>query len=64
MKANNIVSIALLVVALLAEPVVARSATTEFKLEEATIQQIQQALLGKRFTTEQLVRAYLARLKA
>ncbi len=64
MKAKTLASIVLLTAAFFVEPVLARAATPEFKLEEATIQQIQQALLGKRFTTEQLVRAYLARIKA
>jgi Asp-tRNA(Asn)/Glu-tRNA(Gln) amidotransferase A subunit family amidase len=36
----------------------------KFHLEEATIAQIQAAILGKQITTEQLVRAYLARIKA
>jgi Asp-tRNA(Asn)/Glu-tRNA(Gln) amidotransferase A subunit family amidase len=35
-----------------------------FQLEEATISDIQHALLSKRLTTEQLVRGYLARIKA
>jgi Asp-tRNA(Asn)/Glu-tRNA(Gln) amidotransferase A subunit family amidase len=35
-----------------------------FHLEEATIAQIQSAILTKQITTEQLLRAYLARIKA
>jgi Asp-tRNA(Asn)/Glu-tRNA(Gln) amidotransferase A subunit family amidase len=35
-----------------------------FHLEEATITQIQSAIVGKQLTTEQLVRLYLARIKA
>jgi amidase len=37
---------------------------TKFHLEEATIERIQQALLARQITTEQLVRLYLARIKA
>jgi Asp-tRNA(Asn)/Glu-tRNA(Gln) amidotransferase A subunit family amidase len=43
-------------------PLPARS--PDFRLEEATIAQIQQALLGRRMTTAQLVHAYLARIRA
>ncbi|MET0984217.1 MAG: amidase [Steroidobacteraceae bacterium] len=39
-------------------------AHAKFHLEEATIEQIQQALLSKEITTEQLVRLYLKRIKA
>jgi amidase len=39
-------------------------AEAKFHLEEATIEQIQQAILDKQITTEQLVRLYLARIKA
>jgi amidase len=37
---------------------------SKFHLEEATIEHIQQALLAKQISTEQLVRLYLARIKA
>jgi amidase len=40
------------------------SAATKFHLEEATIAQIQTAITKKHITTEQLVRLYLARIKA
>src|ERR1700743_1157707 len=36
----------------------------KFHLEEATIGEIQAALLAKQITTEQLVKLYLARIKA
>lgn len=36
----------------------------KFKLEEATIAQVQAAILSKQITTEQVVRGYLARIKA
>ena len=39
-------------------------ATGKFHLEEATIAEIQSAILSKRITTEQIVRLYLARIKA
>ncbi len=39
-------------------------APAQFHLEEATIEHIQQAILSKQITTEQLVRLYLARIKA
>ena len=42
----------------------AAPAPGKFHLEEATIAQIQSAILGKRITTEQIVRLYLARIKA
>src|SRR5687768_1194751 len=43
---------------------VASPASAKFHLEEATIEHIQQAILAKEITTEQLVRLYLARIKA
>ena len=39
-------------------------AQSKFHLEEATIEHIQQAILARQITTEQLVRLYLARIKA
>ncbi|MDR3415133.1 MAG: amidase [Nevskia sp.] len=42
----------------------APAAAAKFVLEEATIAQIQHALLTKQITTEQLVRMYLKRIKA
>src|SRR5688572_20637572 len=42
----------------------ATPAAEKFHLEEATIEQIQQAILDRQITTEQLVRLYLARIKA
>jgi Asp-tRNA(Asn)/Glu-tRNA(Gln) amidotransferase A subunit family amidase len=43
----------------------AANATSEkFHLEEATIEQIQQAILAKQITSEQLVNLYLKRIKA
>jgi Asp-tRNA(Asn)/Glu-tRNA(Gln) amidotransferase A subunit family amidase len=42
----------------------AAAAPKPFKLEEATIAEIQSAILGKRITTVQLVKLYLARIKA
>lgn len=48
--------------ALLQFPAMARSA--QFHVEEATITRIQSALLSKQITTEGLVRAYLARIRA
>jgi amidase len=44
--------------------VTAASAADKFHLEEATIAQIQSAILSKQITTEQLVKLYLARIKA
>src|SRR5215831_13045005 len=40
------------------------STPQKFHLEEATIADIQSAILNKQITTEQLVRLYLARIKA
>jgi amidase len=40
------------------------AAPAKFHLEEATLTQIQAALLSKQITTEQLVKLYLARIKA
>ena len=37
---------------------------SKFHLEEATIEHIQQAILARQITTEELVRLYLARIKA
>jgi len=42
----------------------AAEAAAKFVLEEATISQVQNAILSKQVTSEQLVRAYLARIKA
>src|SRR5688572_25539760 len=42
----------------------ATPAAEKFHLEEATIEQIQQAILARQITSEQLVRLYLARIKA
>jgi Asp-tRNA(Asn)/Glu-tRNA(Gln) amidotransferase A subunit family amidase len=42
----------------------ASQAAEKFHLEEATIEQIQQAILARQITSEQLVRLYLARIKA
>jgi amidase len=39
-------------------------APVPFPLEEATIETLQQAILSKKITTEQIVRGYLARIKA
>ena len=39
-------------------------APVQFPLEEATIETLQQAILSKKITTEQIVRGYLARIKA
>jgi amidase len=41
-----------------------RADAAEFQLDEATIAQVQQAYLKKELTSEQLVRSYLARIKA
>lgn len=48
----------------LAMPVAAEAAAPRFRVEEATIAQIQLAILRKQVTTEGLVRAYLARILA
>ncbi|MDB5988336.1 MAG: amidase [Nevskia sp.] len=45
-------------------PAPALAAPAAFHLQEATISQIQTALLSKQITTEQLVKLYLARIKA
>ncbi|MDB5987254.1 MAG: amidase [Nevskia sp.] len=45
-------------------PAPALAAAGGFHLEEATIAQIQTAILSKQLTTEQLVKLYLARIKA
>lgn len=45
-------------------PVAAAATAPEFHVEEATIADIQGALLAKRITTVQLVKLYLARIKA
>jgi Asp-tRNA(Asn)/Glu-tRNA(Gln) amidotransferase A subunit family amidase len=42
----------------------ATQASVKFHLEEATIEHIQQAILSRQITSEQLVRLYLARIKA
>ena len=44
--------------------IVPAAAASKFHLQEATIAQIQQALLSKQITTEQLVHLYLNRIKA
>ena len=43
---------------------VAAPATRKFHLQEATITEIQSAILSRKVTTEQIVRLYLARIKA
>jgi amidase len=47
-----------------APPAMAAPAAGKFQVEEATIADIQAALLGKRITTVQLVNLYLKRIKA
>jgi amidase len=42
----------------------ASSAPTDFKIEEATITSIQQAILDKKTTSTDVVKSYLARIKA
>jgi Asp-tRNA(Asn)/Glu-tRNA(Gln) amidotransferase A subunit family amidase len=46
------------------KPAAPEAPPVAFQLEEATIAQIQQAILARRLTTAQLVRQYLARIKA
>ena len=43
---------------------IAASQTTSFRVEEATISDIQQAILAKKLTATELVKLYLARVKA
>jgi amidase len=40
----------------------ATQSAEKFHVEEATIEQIQQAILARQITSEQLVRLYLARI--
>jgi Asp-tRNA(Asn)/Glu-tRNA(Gln) amidotransferase A subunit family amidase len=59
--------VAMACVVLVATPRVhaaSNASAPKFHLEEATIADIQSAILGKQLTTEQLVRLYLARIKA
>ncbi|WP_211254873.1 amidase family protein [Nevskia soli] len=57
-------AMALVIGTSLGTPTQAVAAAPKFHLEEATISSIQGAILSKQITTEQLVRLYLARIKA
>ena len=54
----------MLVISLSEAPVRSQRRTTGFELQEATIAQIQQAILRKQITTRGVVEAYLKRIQA
>lgn len=63
---SGVILMAALALSVVAEQVAPQPAspTSEFQLEEATISQIQQAIITGQITTNALVRQYLARIKA
>jgi Asp-tRNA(Asn)/Glu-tRNA(Gln) amidotransferase A subunit family amidase len=62
--ASSIAGVFVGVLMLVAQPAAMAAGKAAFHLQEATIDDIQKALLGKRLTTEQLVKLYLTRIKA
>jgi amidase len=56
--------VSLLLAATLVGPLAAQERTETFKLEEATIADIQQAIVSREVTTVEIVHRYLARIKA
>src|SRR5258708_6690406 len=64
MRANAVARIACAILALLASPLLAASRPATFRIEEATIEGIQSAILKGQLTSTQVVQLYLYRIKA
>jgi len=64
MRAKSVAAIAFAIVAVLPPSLSAAPKSTKFQIEEATIDEIQSAILKHQITTTDVVKMYLARIKA
>src|SRR5258705_13595478 len=64
MRETSVAGIVFAILALLASPVLAASPPATFRIEEATIEGIQSAILKGQLTSTQAVQLYLNRIKA